>query len=70
MNYCKCGSLIIRGNCSNRGCPLIDEKNAVKKKRWLIGDTIVRTNEFLTYNEALTKHNKFFTDEKNRGKRR
>jgi hypothetical protein len=70
LKYCECGSLIIKGNCSNRGCSFRAEKDKIKRKNWLIGDTKFKSNEFLTYDEAFRKHNKFFTDEKNRGKRR
>jgi hypothetical protein len=70
LEYCKCGSLIINNNCSNRGCKFRANKDKVKKRNWLIGDTKVRTNEYLTYEEALKEHNKHFINEKNRGKRK
>jgi len=69
MNYCKCGSIIIKGICSNRGCPLIKESDAVKKRKWQIGETIIRSINPIIYTEAITKQNEYFIDAIKKGKK-
>lgn len=48
MEFCKCGSIIIKGKCSNEHCP---EKNQ-KHKEWIIDGKAVGFKKPISYDEA------------------
>lgn len=52
MEYCKCGSIKFKGKCTNRACFSTSEKRC----SWKIGETTVKFNKKLTYNEALNEY--------------
>lgn len=49
MQYCKCGSILIYGVCSNKRCPEAD--NALRE--WIIDGAEVKFKEPVTYTEAV-----------------
>lgn len=48
MEFCKCGSMMIQGKCSNDRCP---EKNQ-KRKDWVIGGMALGFKKPVHYEEA------------------
>jgi hypothetical protein len=56
MDFCKCGSIQIKGKCSNKHCPIISPKN----KTWVIDGKAMDFNKPASYEEAaelVRRHN-------------
>lgn len=48
MNFCKCGSIIVNGKCTNEHCPEKDQK----LKDWVIEGRNMDFKKPVTYEEA------------------
>lgn len=56
MDFCKCGSLIVNGSCSNKRCR--ERGDTDKRKGWYIDGQFLDFNKPVTYEEALKSANK------------
>jgi hypothetical protein len=54
MKYCKCGSLLENGVCSNVNCM----SNSSKRKDWCIDGCFIDFKKPVTYEEAKIHHEK------------
>lgn len=48
MNFCKCGSIVLNGKCTNNHCP---EKNQ-KRKDWVAGGLAMEFKKPVSYEKA------------------
>ena len=60
MDYCKCGSIIINGKCTNDHC---QGKNQ-KRKDWVAGGVAMGFKKPVTYEEAVKLAKRIKNEEK------
>lgn len=61
MNFCKCGSIMKNGKCTNVHC----HEKAQKRKDWVAGGMVMDFKKPVTYEEALHLAEKLKNTEKN-----
>ena len=65
MKYCKCGSMIIDGNCTNSNC-----EESGKKYEWIINGKPMKFSTPVRYDDAVKLSNvwdNLFNEEENHG---
>lgn len=61
MDFCKCGSILINGKCSNEHCPI----NSQKHKGWVIDGRAMEFKKPVSYEEAADLARRLNMKEKN-----
>ena len=62
MDFCKCGSIIIKGECTNQHCPDKDQKST----EWVIDGRGMNFEKPLSYKEAAGQAKRLNKRDKNK----
>lgn len=62
MEFCKCGSIIIKGECTNQHCRKKDQKS----KEWVIDGRGMNFEKPLSYEEAAGQARRLNSKDKNK----